>query len=275
MPARKGAGGEAGGSFIADAYGERFFGFFAWYAARLFRRSFHAVRIARGGSRMLKEMSGEPGPLMVALSHSCWWDPLVCVLLHQRFMRGRRALGPIDAAELRRFGFMRRLGLFGVDPDDPASLDAMLRRAKEVFGETPRTTFWITPQGRFSDVRSPIELRPGAAALASQCDAGGARMRVACLSIEAGFWVDQRPEIFLFIDRCEGPESSSTSSWHRAITRRMEAGNAALARLVMQRDAAEFETLIGGGTRIHPVYDAVRRVRGTHGALAERRGHTP
>lgn len=247
---------------IPGAYDARFFGFFAWYVRRLLSKRFFAVRIVRGSSAVLGAVARTPGPIIVALNHPSWWDPLVGVLLHHSFMPDRHVCGPIDSRELARFRFMRKLGLFGVDPDDPDALSPMVDHAAELLSRRPNGAFWITPQGAFTDVREEVKIRPGVSALAARI--GPAAVS---LAIEYGFWTDQRPEVFLSVQPVETPASATTAGWHRTFTRAMRANAAALADLVRTRDASAFETFLGGGSRIHPVYDLWLRVTGRGNAI--------
>lgn len=260
-----------GGHITPDAHSARFFGFFAWYVARMFRSQFHAVRMLRGGDALLASLEREPGPAIVALTHASWWDPLVCVHLHQTFSPTRVTLGPIDAAELAKFKFMRKIGLFGVDPHDPAALEPMVEHVAMRVRQTPRTTFWITPQGRFVDVREPVTIRPGVSAVASRLCAQGP-CRVIALAIEIGMWVDKKPEVFLCAQECRAETAGSTASWHRAITRGMRGAAATLAEAVIARDPSPFVCIEGGDApRIHPVYDAILSLRGKRTKLGQQR----
>ncbi|MFN7141955.1 MAG: hypothetical protein ACK4UN_21760 [Limisphaerales bacterium] len=83
---------------------------FATYSRWYVHRHFHAVRILRRGS--IPEASGRP--LVIFLNHASWWDPLVSLLVAQRFFRERRSFAPIDACALQQYQFFARLGFFGV-----------------------------------------------------------------------------------------------------------------------------------------------------------------
>ncbi|MDX2114252.1 MAG: lysophospholipid acyltransferase family protein [Planctomycetota bacterium] len=257
-------------ALVPDAHSARFFNFFAWYTRRLIARRFAAVRAAPGTTQTLRALADDQGPVVMAMTHSSWWDPLIGVYLHDRFTPARRSLGPIDARELARFRFMRKLGLFGIDPDNPRVIDSMTRYIAGVCRDAPHTTLWITPQGTFQDVRAPMLVRPGAAAAAARLRAVGP-CRVVSLAIELAFWNDQRPEIFLRADPVAADRPHSMPSWHRAISRAMRAGAEALSTLVIARDPQPFETLLGGDARIHPVYDAILKLRGKSGGLGAAR----
>lgn len=252
-----------------------------WYARRLVRKRFHAVRIDAGLPTAMSALASSTRPAIVLMSHSSWWDPIVGILLWDRFYPDRPIAGPMHRRELERFGFFRSIGVFGIDPDDPASLAAMreyvLPRMRGD-GRSPGEVLMLTPQGSLVDPRSPLSIRPGAASIAASFD----EVDVVSLAIEYGFWADQRPEIFLRADRCEPPvrnRRASTADWHRAMQDSMRQGAAALAEAVISRDADRFELLAGAGTSVHPIYDAWLRLTGRSGAIdgdgRSRRGTAP
>ncbi|HLP83626.1 MAG TPA: lysophospholipid acyltransferase family protein [Phycisphaerales bacterium] len=257
---------------IAGAYDARFVNFFAWYVRRMFRKRFHAFRIAGGTRGVLGELDGHAGPAIVVMNHGSWWDPLVALMVGRALCPSRTGCAPMDARELAKFGMLRKLGIFGIDPDDARSLPAMTRYVLERFERERRGTLWITPQGRFMDVREAIALRPGAAAIAARAK----NVRVVSLAIEYGFWVDQKPEVFVRLERVSlpGEASASTAHWHAAMTKAMQSNGDALAGLVRARDAAGFEALwaeeSGKDGSVHPVMDWWLRLRGKRVALTDR-----
>ena len=250
----------------------RFVRFFTWYAKRLFAKKFHALRTAPGTHAALREAGAHNGPLIVLLNHSAWWDPLVPLLLAECWRRDglaeRSACAPMDIEQLRKFGFFRRLGLFGVDPSDTRSFPAMCEYVLARFGSETRPTLWITPQGTFADVREPVRMRPGAAAIAARAK----NVRVLSVTLEYAFWLDQRPEIFVRAAGVPAPASPSTPHWHSAMESAMNANAGELSRLVIARDANAFTPLLDGASsaNIHPVYDWWLRIRGKDAALRDR-----
>lgn len=248
--------------FIPAAYSARFTYYFARYVRRMIRKSFHAVRIMPVQADALNSLADHDGPVLVLLSHSSWWDPLISLALHDYFSPRREPMAPMDASQLRKFGVLKRIGIFGIDPDQPASLEAMGAYAAQRFQANPRCSLWITPQGRFTDVRSPIAIRPGGAAMAARTPG----MRVLCLAIEYGFWTDQRPEVFLRWNPVAVPigRERSTAAWHRAILEAMVDNNARLSEAVMSRDPAKFVPVFdsAGAAATNWWYDLWLKVRG-------------
>lgn len=244
---------------------------FASMVASMARRRFHAIRLASGSREVLSRVDGGARPALVVMNHSAWWDPIVALLVWRACFPSRPPYGPIDRDELKRFAIFRKVGLFGVDPDDAATLGAMRGYLAGLAAREPRLVLMVTPQGRFADVREEIVPRPGAAAVA----AGLAPDRAVALAVEYGFWVDQKPEIFLRAEAIDCAEGG-TLAWQRRIVEAMRANQAALATLVRGRDAARFEPLAPtfapkvSGT--NPVYDLWLRITGRRGgALGEAR----
>ncbi len=264
--------------------------FFGWYTRRLFRKKFFAVRFMPGSDQVLRALADHPGPAIVVMTHGSWWDPMTAILLNNAFTAARPTAAPMDAAMLKRFGFFRKLGVFGIDPDSPASLEAMGGYMLGRFKDEPSTTLWITAQGHFHDPRTPPKLRPGAAWLAARVPG----VRVLCCAIEYAFWTDQRPETFIRIKEAiptpgtapvprasasepmpvlRAPESAlpSTTAWLRAMQSTMHEAVQELAAAVTARDPARFSCLSGGeSTSVHPVFDLWQRLRGKSNAIEVR-----
>ncbi len=259
--------GAGAGSLIPARPSDRFAGFFLRYARRLLRRRFHAVRLADDGADILSSLGTSARPAIILLNHGSWWDPIVACLLRGEIAPRRPGLAPMDREQLERFGFFRRIGMFGIEPDDPESLEAMRTYVIDAFRSDPRTMLWLTPQGRFTDVRVPIRIRPGAAAIAATVG----DVDVISISIEYAFWQDSRAEVLVRCTRVDAPEVSSTSGWQRVMTETMQANADELARLVRDRASDPFVTLVGDRARTSFFYDLMLRLRGRGGEIAARR----
>ncbi|MEM9082889.1 MAG: lysophospholipid acyltransferase family protein [Planctomycetota bacterium] len=230
-------------------------------------KAFFAVRVMHGTRESLADANEYEGPLLVVFNHPGWWDPIAGKHIGYELMPDRPTLAPMDRDQVERFAFFRWLGLFGIDPDDPAVLEPMVDFVRTRFAENPKRSFWITAQGQFTDVRAPIRLRPGAAALAARLD----RPRVVVLSFEYTFWQDTKPEVFVRGDTCETPEGDSTTAWLRAMTSALQQNQDKLAKAVIARQTDAFEILLGGEeAKINPFYDLWLKVRGKGGSVPMR-----
>lgn len=271
------AGGGWEGRVLGHRRSARVAQCFALLTRRMFAKRFSAVRAERGSMERLLRAWRAPGALMVAGNHPSWWDPLVAVMLNARLNRDsgehRGMLALMERAELERFGIFRRLGVFGVDPDDPASLDALVGYLGAEFRRDGRQVFWVTPQGHFTDVRAETRLRPGAAAVATGLGGvaeGG--VRVVCLHMEYVFWNDQKPELLLRVVDVDEPAPPTRTGWHRAVTAAMEENRLAGAALAVSRDVSACDVVVGRGERgAGGLYGVWQRLRGKGGALGETR----
>lgn len=250
---------------LPDQYSPRIAPVFTWYVTRkLIPGTFHAVRIVTDGLDLARSANGWDHPLLIAMNHQSWWDPMIGLALADTFWPARRGIAPMDATQLVKFPILRKIGIFGIHPDDPASMNAMGDFVAQRFQELPRPTLMLTPQGQFADLRAPLVIRPGTAALAARFTT----CRVLSVSIEYTFWLDKKPEVLLRVQEVPRPEQPSTTSWHRAITQTMEANAASLAQRVMARDPAPFTTLSGGSSSgTSPFYNMWNRLRGRSTSL--------
>jgi 1-acyl-sn-glycerol-3-phosphate acyltransferase len=263
---------------MESAYSPKVTRGFSIVVRRMFRKQFASVRAVKGSVDILRALDHRESAAIIALNHSSWWDPLVCVLLGTVQTPSRTHAAPMDIEQLRRFKFMRKIGIFGVSPDDPRSLPRMLRHVKGRFDHEARCTLWITPQGEFRDVRDEIALRPGAGAVAAMaCERR--EIPVLALAIEYTFWEDKRPEVFLRVTRVAPPDlpdyatrPERIEAWTNEIERTMRENQSALAQIVMERDPRPFELVLGGKEGAnHPLYDLWLRLRGKQGRIRARR----
>ena len=244
---------------------------FTWYTRRLLRKRFHRVLATPEMLVLLTKMNEFDGPAVMGCTHSAWWDPLVALIFQRGFMPLRQHFSPIDADQLRRFRFFRKLGLFGIRPDDPESLAEMVTYIDGLRKSHSRFTLGITPQGSFADPREPVRIRPGAAAIAARLPDA----RVIVAAIEYAFWQDSRPSVFVHAIEVEQPSHTTTAGWHRAIQIGMQQAANELARLVIARDPSNFSIVLGPGvgfaTSVNPVHGAWLRLRGRHEEIDSQR----
>lgn len=227
------------------------------YLRRYFRRSFHAVRVARDGLP-----AAAPGrALIICANHPSWWDPMMFALLTRLLFRGRAGYGPMDAAALGKYGVLRRIGVFGIGPGRRGAA-RFLRTGLDLLAD-PTTVLWITAEGAFTDPRTrPVRLRPGLAHLARRGEAV-----VLPLAMEFPFWDERRPEALArFGPKVELPPGHDAATWTAALEAALTASLDALAADAMSRDPSRFVTLVSGRTGVGGVYDLWRR------GLAWRRG---
>lgn len=237
--------------------------FFVRVMTHRLRRSFHAVRLAKPG---VPAVSDEL-PLVIYSNHPSWWDGALAPVLLTKLFPSRRSFGPIDAIALRRYGFMKRMGLFGVAQGTYEGASLFLRVGGKLLSQTD-TLLYLTAQGRFTDVRErPVELRAGLAHLLARVP----RVTVLPLALEYPFWDESAPEALIRFGEPMVLGSSVTSGIpeiQALLQARLSQAMDGLAEAAASRDAARFEILLDGSSGVGGVYDAWRRLG------AWRRGET-
>ncbi len=230
---------------------------FAWYLRWRLRRSFHAVRL----SGALPELP--PGrPVILFANHPSWWDPALYIVLADKLFRGRPSFGPMDATSLARYGFFRRLGVFGIDKNSMTGARRFLEVARHVLGRSSgpggRAMLWITAEGEFTDARRrPVTLRPGIAHLARIPD-----VLLLPLAIEYVFWNESRPELLLrFGTPIPADPGMRTADWNIRLRNALGCEMDALSRDSMSREKARFHDILRGGSGSSFAYDLYRRLR--------------
>ncbi len=228
---------------------------FARYLRWYVPRSFHAVRLARA-----ERFPRHAQRLIVCLNHPSWWDPVIAILLSRYLLPTAAHYAPMEASALRRYGFMRRLGLFPVDNDSSRAGAQFLRSGAAIL-DHPNAVLWVTPEGHFTDVRTrPAQWRPGVAALlhrSRQCT-------VVPLALEYTFWDERRPEALALVGEpltVTDGAAGSADAWQTELLRAMTAAQDELAALAMTRDAARFATVLSGKVGVGGVYELWKRAQ--------------
>ncbi len=245
---------------------------FAAYAERYVAKHVHTVRCLRGSV----SERWHDRPLVVYLNHAGWWDPLICLLVARRYFPGRPIYAPIEESQLERYGFFRKLGFFGVEPETRRGAAKFLRVGEDVLRDE-RAMLWLTPQGRFADVRErPVRFKGGLGHLATRLG----RAEFVPLAVEYTYWEERTPEVLVGFGEGiaveEGLAGWGAADWTAALELRLERAQDRLAAVSARREAGAFEVVLGGRSGVGGVYDRWRSWRarwkgeafdGSHGRL--------
>lgn len=232
---------------------------FSLYLRWYFARNFRAVRITRAG------MPADPAgrPLIICSNHPGWWDPAMFILLMSTLLPHRIGFGPMDAAALNRYGVLRKMGVFGIDPDTRKGAAAFLDSGLRILSD-PRSVLFVTAEGTFTDPRSrPVRLRAGIAHLARRVP----QAVILPLALEYPFWNERRPEALahfgppIQIPAGEATAGRSVAAWTAALEDSLTQAIDSLAAASITRNPALFQELLRGTAGVGGVYDLWR-----HGA---------
>ena len=244
---------------------------FRWIARRHLQRHFHCVAV---NSEELKSVAASPADrFVIYANHASWWDPLLAIFLAQRIFPDLVLYAPIDAVALRKYRIFSKIGFFPVERGSLAGARAFLNASKKILSR-PGASLWLTPEGRFTDVRdTESELASGLAHIIStwnhlscSCsDSGDAPIRFWAIAaaVEYVFWEERKPEVLVRLSRpvmISDGVFRTKDAWSRLLKRQLLDVQRQLAESSIARDAAAFERLLGGSSGTSFAYDAWRRL---------------
>jgi 1-acyl-sn-glycerol-3-phosphate acyltransferase len=162
---------------------------FCRYTARMIRRQFTCFAVE--SQLPINTLVPQDHALVVFANHIGWWDPVVAMHLRRAYFQERIFYAPIDAKALQAYGVLRQMGFYGIAMDQMRGAAAFLKTSREILA-TPRSSLWITPEGKFTDCRDHSQpLMPGLAHLAADTH----NVTFVPLAIEYPFWEEVRPMI--------------------------------------------------------------------------------
>jgi 1-acyl-sn-glycerol-3-phosphate acyltransferase len=235
--------------------------FFTRVVRSYFRRHFRAVLVQHA-----ERLRDAKGPLIVYANHGSWWDPMVSILLAQTLLPGRRHYAPMDAVPLKRYPILRKLGIFPVEIATARGAVQFLRTSEAVLKSGG--VLWVTPQGRFADVRErPLAFKPGLAALVAHAP----EATLLPLAIEYTFWDERLPETLLHF---AAPVSVKTDVATQELEAALEAAMNVLREAAMARDPLAFDVLLDGGRGTGGFYALGKRLRALFGGKGLQEDHS-
>jgi hypothetical protein len=175
-------------------------------------------------------------------AHPSWWEPLTGLYLQERLFPGRMMAAPIEAGQLGKFPILGKVGLFGIRPGSADGARDLLRGVREHF-RRPGAMLWMTPQGRFADVRErPLRLAGGVEFLARAFP----EAVFLPLALEYLFWDERLPVVL-----CHFGPPAEAGGMESALTAAMDR----LAGAAITRDPVNFRCLLRGSGGTGGVYD--------------------
>jgi len=238
-----------------------------WYVGR----HFHSIRLSRAGT--IPKVGGMP--LVIYVNHASWWDPLVCLTLQTAFFGTRRAYAPIDSEALAKYRFFNKLGFFGVEQHHSRGAAQFIRTAEALLRQN-NSILWLTPQGRFADVRErPVQFRPGIGHLPRRSE----RAAFVPLALEYTHWHERKLEVLCRFGPVEiaggkaGFRAIEDMDWTQHFEQQLQATQDALALEAQRRIPEEFEVILRANSGVGFVYDTWRAARAAFTGQTFRREH--
>jgi 1-acyl-sn-glycerol-3-phosphate acyltransferase len=225
---------------------------FRRYVRRFVGRNFNAVRVS--GLEHLVQAAGKP--LVCFANHPGWWDPMTAVLMTDCFFPDRQFAAPMDGEALRKYPVLEKLGFFPVQRDTSSGTKEFMKTSRGLLNA--QTILWITPTGKFHDVRKPEAFLKGLSLLVNK-DFQGVTLPMA---IEYTFWNERSPEMLIQFGPALAADDLSADLELRTWELEQALGQAQrqLADLAVARDPDGFTTIAMGRAGIGGIYDLWRRM---------------
>lgn len=199
-------------------------------------------------------------PLIIYGNHPAWWDPLIAHYLNRVLFPDRQFYAPIDADALEQYKVFGKLGFYGVRMHTPSGAGAFLRQSLAIL-HAGDTAIWMTPEGRFADVRDrAATLMPGLAHLCTRLDSGCA----VPLALEYVFWEERLPVCLVTMGRPQFIEQHpdlTKAQWSERLERELRSAQDHLMKLAIARSSEPFDNLLHGNAGAGTMYDFVRRIQ--------------
>lgn len=244
-------------------------GFERSFLPRYLRKHFHALAINR---EQLSDCDiTRQDSLVVYANHASWWDPMTAIYVRSRLFAQHAMYAPIDSQSLARYRIFNRMGFFGVAKDQRRGAVEFLRSSLRIASH-PAASIWVTPEGRFCDVRDVQQpLMPGLAHLAVAIEKTAltanihsSRVWFVPIAVEYVFWEERLPECLCWIGSPVlvqwGKPTAHKLAWGNRLTSILREAQRSLASASVARDVSKFETLLHGRTGSWGIYDAARRM---------------
>ena len=215
--------------------------FESWFAGHARGRlvaAFHALYM-EGHAEVAA--AGAKGPVLVVSNHTAWHDPLVIITLGRHF--GLDPYAMMNAKNLERLPFFRRVGAFGVDLESPRDGVRAMRYAADLL-DRPGRIVWIFPQGKTCPITEPLDFRGGASHVAKLAhkaeEKTGHALTVVPMAVRYEHADDERPSAWVSFGPALSREQAEDPGAQKAAV--ME-GLSRIETRVRARDRGSFEPL--------------------------------
>ncbi len=240
-------------------------GGFRVFNRRYLRKHFHVI--ARSRATGLPHDIPSTDSVVVYANHASWWDPLLAIFLAEDLFPSFGMYAPIDAEAFEKYRIFGQMGFYPVAQNSLEGAKHFLKVSRAILAQSGNS-IWLTPEGRFADVRDHSEaLMPGLAHLghalgkSKVVDSESPNVWFLPLAIEYCFWEEKMPELLLHFGEPVATESeeaealTSKELWDQKLTSNLRQAQSELAALSIARDADAFEVLLRSRSGTFFIYD--------------------
>ena len=184
---------------------------------------------------------------------------MICMVL-SNLIADRDQFAAIDAEAVKQYAAFKKMGFIPVDTKSLRGAAEFVRIGSTILSQ-PNRVYWVTAQGRFTDVRErPLAISAGVGHLASRLKSGV----VLPLALEYSFWTESTPEALVRVGeplRIADHAGLSGKEWTVLIEAEMTRNLDTLNTETLSRDPGKFTALLSGKVGVGGPYDWWRRFK--------------
>jgi hypothetical protein len=211
--------------------------------------------------RVHLEQAVIPMPTIFFATHQSWWDGHLILALSQFLKLDFRVL--MLEENLKKYGFLRYAGAFGVNRSSVPSVRGALRYSRaQLEAGLPRAVL-LFPSGEIiSPFARPMVFESGLASLVLMCQKAGipVQLRSIAMRLEHGF--QARPSAFMRVGAAFDVNESNVSSLTQALSLELTLQADRLHQDLLHQDLESYLPILHGLPSAQQGWDALRRTLG-------------
>jgi 1-acyl-sn-glycerol-3-phosphate acyltransferase len=199
-----------------------------------------------------------PMPTIFFATHQSWWDGHLILALCQFLKLEFRVL--MLEENLKKYGFLRYAGAYGVNRASVASVRAALRYSRaQLEVATPRAVL-LFPSGEIlSPFVRPLVFESGLASLVLMCQKAGVKVQLCPLAMRLEHGLQARPSALMRIGASFEVGEVSVSSLTVALSNELTLQADRLQQDLLQQKLENYVPILRGVPSAQQGWDAVRR----------------
>ncbi len=211
--------------------------------------------------RVHLEQAVLPMPTIFFATHQSWWDGHLILAL-SRFLKLEFRVLMLEE-NLKKYGFLRYAGAFGVNRASVASVRAALRYSRsQLEAEIPRAVL-LFPSGEImSPFARPLVFESGLASLVLMCQKAKVKVQVCPIAMRLEHGLEARPSAFIRLGASFDFSANSVSSLTQVLSTELTLQTDRLHQDLLHQHLEGYAPILRGLPSAQQGWDAVRRTLG-------------
>ncbi len=211
--------------------------------------------------RVHLEQAVLPMPTVFFATHQSWWDGHLILALCQFLKLEFRVL--MLEENLKKYGFLRYAGAFGVNRASVASVRAALRYSRsQLEADVPRAVLMFPSGEIMSPFARPLVFESGLASLVLMCQKADVKVQVCPIAMRLEHGLQARPSAFIRLGASFDVGEIGVSGLTQALSLELTLQADRLQQDLLQQHLEGYLPILRGLPSAQQGWDAVRRSLG-------------